>query len=709
MPVNDSLSIRIILFALFCLISLSSSAQTFSFEDIKSYPFPADLTAAKTGAKIAWTVNEQGKRNVYVAEGPTFEPVKITNYDDDSGQEISSLSVSANGNWVVYVRGGDHGSNWGDNEPVNTSFLAVPPAVEIWSVPFAGGDPKVLAAGELPVISPDSKTVAFVKGNQIWAVPVDGSGKSEALFTARGSNGQIQWSPDGSRFAFVSNRGDHSFIGVYSNKDSPLTWIAPSFHTDRSPRWSPDGNKLVFVRTPGEGGVPDSILVRRHRPWSVWTADVTGGNARKIWEAPTTLAGSLPSTHGGVNLHWAAKDRIVFLSYEDGWQHLYSIPSAGGKAMLLTPGSFMAEHISLSPDKTALLFSANTGPDPHDIDRRHAARVSVDKADMQLLTPGTGIEWAPVMCGDGNTIALLSASAQRPPLTAVLPAKGGKLKLLDEPQISKNFPTKELVTPKQVVFQAEDGFIVHGSLFQPKNKAARGPAIIYVHGGPPRQMLLGWHYSDYYTNAYATNQYLASLGFTVLAVNYRLGIGYGYEFHQPEKAGTWGVSEYKDIKAAGEWLARQEGIDPAKIGIYGGSYGGYLTAMALGRDSDLFAAGVDIHGVHDRTTGRIANLLYPDQYEKAPDAELASKIAWESSPTSTVDTWTSPVLIIHGDDDRNVRFSQSTDLVHRLEDKGVPVETMVIVDDTHHWMKHGNSLRVGKATADFFVRKLMKE
>ncbi len=219
-------------------------------------------------------------------------------------------------------------------------------------------------------------------------------------------------------------------------------------------------------------------------------------------------------------------------------------------------------------------------------------------------------------------------------------------------------------------------------------------------------MLLGWNYSDYYSNAYATNQYLVSLGYTVLVVNYRLGIGYGYEFHQAANAGTFGASEYKDIKAAGEWLARQQGVDPAKIGIYGGSYGGYLVALALGRDSKLFAAGVDIHGVHDRTVGRISDLLLPDKFERAPDAEKAAQLAWESSPTSSVDTWTSPVLIIHGDDDRNVRFSQSTDLVQRLEAKGVELETLVIVDDTHHWMRHQNSIQVGKATVNFFQRKL---
>src|SRR5918999_222104 len=108
----------------------------------------------------------------------------------------------------------------------------------------------------------------------------------------------------------------------------------------------------------------------------------------------------------------------------------------------------------------------------------------------------------------------------------------------------------------------------------------------------PRQMLLGWHYSDYYANAYAMNQYLASRGYIVLAINYRLGIGYGYEFHRPRNAGAQGASEYLDVKAAGEYLRSLPNVDPRRIGIYGGSYGGFLTALAIARDSDLFAAGV---------------------------------------------------------------------------------------------------------------------
>jgi len=693
----------------FLFQSIISQAQDFTLEAVRSYPFPSGLTASAQGARIAWVLDEQGRRNVYVVEGPAFAPRKLTAYTEDDGQEITSLSLSADGKWVVYVRGGEHGAIWDETETVNPVSDPEPPQVQLWSVPFSGGEPKALAEGDAAVISPRGDRVAFIRNGQVWEVPTDGASDEKPLFTARGACSSLEWSPDGAQLAFVSDRGGHAFVGVYTDSRTPLRWIAPSFHIDRSPRWSPDGKRLVFVRTPGAGGTPDSYLGRHHRPWSIWTADVASGKASQLWKAPATLPGSVPGTNGGVNLHWAAQDRIVFMSHHDGWPHLYSMRATGGEPLLLTKGAFMAEHISLSADRKWLLFSANTGPDKADIDRRHIARVPVDKAAMEVLTPGNGLEWSPVLTGDGATVALLTATAQRPPLPAIMGFGKGRLKVLGEDLIPATFPQKQLVTPKQVIYKAPDGVPVHAQLFEPKGGPAKKPAIIYVHGGPSRQMLLGWNYSDYYANAYAVNQYLTSLGFVVLSVNYRLGIGYGYDFHQPDSAGLTGASEYQDIRAAAIWLAEQPQVDAKRIGIYGGSYGGYLTALALGRDSGLFAAGVDIHGMSDRSSGRIRNLLAPDRFERVPDADEAARVIWESSPAASVGTWASPVLLIHGDDDRNVSFSNSIDLVRRLEAKGVPYETLVIVDDTHHWMKFSNVLRVGHATAEFFQRKLLKK
>ena len=393
----------------------------------------------------------------------------------------------------------------------------------------------------------------------------------------------------------------------------------------------------------------------------------------------------------------------MFLSNADGQAHLYSIPENGGTALLLTPGNYMAEYVTLSPDGRYLVFAGNAGSDANDIDRRHVVRVPVDRAEPKVLTPGTGLEWTPFVINDGKSIAFIGATAQRPPLPSIMPFDGGTPTWIGSERIPSDFPAT-LVTPTKVVIKSPDGLEVHSQLFN-TGGAGRKPAIIFVHGGPPRQMLLGWNYSDYYSNAYASNQYLASRGFVVLSVNYRLGIGYGRDFQQAENAGSQGASEYQDVKAAAEWLRSQPFVDPARIGIYGGSYGGFLTAMALARNSDLFAAGVDIHGVHDWTTERARGILNRDRYEEAPDAAKALETAWNSSPVSYMKTWKSPVFLIHGDDDRNVRFNQTVDLARRLTAQGVPFEELVIPDDTHHFMRHANWVRVDAATANYFERQ----
>jgi dipeptidyl aminopeptidase/acylaminoacyl peptidase len=687
---------------------------SYTLEQIKSYPFPNELTAAATGNRLVWALNERGARNVLVAEGPDFRARQLTTYRTDDGQELTSVSVSSDGRYVVYVRGGEHGSNWDDLLPVNPASAPVPPKPGLWSVPFGGGEPKLLAeGGDEPQISPRSDVVAFVKDRQLWVVPIDGSQPAKRILAAvRGEPGNPQWSPDASRIAFVSGRGDHAFIGVFANDSTPIVWLAPSTSRDGSARWSPDGTRIAFVRRPGTGGAPDSILVQRHQPWSIWTADAATGEARKLWESPKTLRGSFPTTHGGTNLHWAANGRIVFLSYMDGWPHLYSITQGGGEPLLLTPGRYMAEYVRLSPDRRFLVFAGNAGRDADDIDRRHVVRVPVDRAAPEVLTPGPGLEWTPVVTGDGNAIAFIGATAQRPPVPAVMPTNGGAIRWIGEERIPADFPTARLVVPKKVVYKAPDGIEVHAQLFdagrgtRDAGRGERRPAVVFVHGGPPRQMLLGWHYSDYYSNAYAMNQYLASKGYVVLSVNFRLGIGYGREFHHPPRGGVQGASEYQDVKAGAEYLRTLPQVDPARIGIYGGSYGGFLTALALARDSDLFAAGVDIHGVHNWTGERAQPLLAADRYEKAPDVARALEVAWQSSPVSSISTWKSPVLLIHGDDDRNVRFSQTVDLARRLAAAGVPFEELIIPDDTHHWLRHANALRVNAATAEFFDRKL---
>jgi dipeptidyl aminopeptidase/acylaminoacyl peptidase len=214
-------------------------------------------------------------------------------------------------------------------------------------------------------------------------------------------------------------------------------------------------------------------------------------------------------------------------------------------------------------------------------------------------------------------------------------------------------------------------------------------------------MLPGWHYMDYYRNAYAMNQYLASRGFVVLSINYRDGIGYGQAFRRAENQGPRGASEYQDVVAGHDFLVQQANADPARIGIWGGSYGGLLTAQALARNSDLFAAGVDFHGVHD--WAQVGKDLHGAGW--ALD-ETLHDLAYNSSPDAAVAKWRSPVLFIHGDDDRSVPFNQTTDLVQRLRVQGVHAETLVFPDEEHGFLRYATWLRAYRATAEFLERTL---
>ena len=699
--------------------TLTAAAQApFTVEQALSHPFPADLVAAPSRAAIAWTLIERGHRNIYVAEGPDFRPRKLTRYDADDGQELTNLSFSDDGRYVVYVRGGDHGSNWeadGNLQP-NPASSPVQPKMQVWSLAVAGGEPVLLGEGDAPVIAPRTRQVAFLKDRRIWIAPIDGSKPAAQLFFARGESGSPVWSPDGRALAFVSDRGTHSYIGIFTSERDPIRYLAPSTSRDTTPRWSPDGRRLAFVRQTGRAGPVPDPLVLQPQPWSLWVADVASGEARNAWTSGAALADSLPRTLGGPNLHWAAGDRLVFLSYQDGWPHLYSVAAGGGPATLLTPGRFMVEYVALSPDRRTICYNANAGVDGGDIDRRHLYKVAVDAPGPTAITSGAGIEWNPVVTADGGTLAYFSSTAQRPGVPAVMNVAGGPPRLIAEDRIPANFPSS-LVTPENVIVRAPDGTEVHCQLFRGPADAAgavggqggRKPAIVFVHGGPPRQMLLGWHYMFYYANTYALNQYLASRGFVVLSVNYRLGIGYGHDFHYPPNAGVRGASEYQDVLAAGRYLQARADVDPKRIGIWGGSYGGYLAALALGRNSDVFAAGVDIHGVHLRQPSIPVTEAPRAMLDGVGEERLKQMVdtAWRSSPVSSVPDWRSPVLLIHGDDDRNVRFEQTVDLAVRLRAKGVDVEELVIPDDIHDFLLFRNWVKVGQATGDYFEKRFL--
>jgi dipeptidyl aminopeptidase/acylaminoacyl peptidase len=577
----------------------------------------------------------------------------------------------------------------------------------------------------------------------------------QAVFD-RGEASHLTLSPDGRLLAFISTRGrgarEHSYLALFDINARKLTFPAASADNDSAPVFTPDGHDLVWLRSPfihPRAYIPERTSAT---PWSIQLLDLTTGAHRTVFTPEANKPGSvLPHmATGAPQLFWTSEDQLIFTSEADSWVHLYALdPTHPDMAPhLLTPGDFEVEDVIVGvpsaaerarfPKLKSILFASNEPScsndapaghpgrlevssgvcDPSDLDHRHVHSVKLlgAKAAMGTLRGGSGIETRPTPSADGTLLAALVSDAQHPMHPALINPDGTLTPLnADTPA---TFPAAALVAPQQVLFPSTDNLTIHGQLFLPPGVASmhrdpsrKHPALLFFHGGPRRQMLLGFPAMDYYSNAYAMNQYLASRGFIVLSVNYRGGVGYGLNFREAENYGPHGASEYNDALAAAKYLRSRADVDPARIGVWGGSYGGYFTALALARNSDLFAAGVDFHGVHEwvREDNAIDWLRSGGAFQSLAEQERIAALAHASSPMADVDKWRSPVLLIHGDNDQDVAYTQTPTLADALRARNVHVEELIFPDELHGFVLHRDWLRSYQAAADFFERTLHPE
>jgi dipeptidyl-peptidase-4 len=606
---------------------------------------------------------------------------------------------------------------------------------------------KIWGTNSNPVWSHDGRKLAFVSrrtDHGFIAVYDVATRRVTYLSPSVDFDSSPAWSADSRRIAFIRRPGtpfaqqSQEGVGGIGNPPGPAFTSARGGGAGRAGnagRGGGEGRGGNAGRAGGEGrggaaagreGDPQAAPAPAPRPGltsatfsggytlSFWVADAATGDAQEFWHnAPQDRVFTTIN-----QITWRG-DQVIFQMEPEEWTRYYAVPvrpsgpvhntgptartdvfgpvasaAPAAEPISLTPQDGQIESASYSADGKYLYYGTNAT----DIERRHIWRVATAGGTPEQITRGEAVEHDPVVLPSGK-IAVLSSDYRRPQSVAVFPAPAATAmdaaaQKVVYPVLAKEFPTEAHVKPEIVITKAPDGMDVHNQLFLPKDlrPGEKRPAIVFVHGGPVRQMLPAYHYMEVYHLFYGVNQWLASQGYIVLSVNYRGGIGYGKSFRTAPNTNARGNAEYQDVLAGGKYLQSRPDVDPKRVGIWGLSYGGLLTAQALARNSDVFIAGVDLAGVH-----LYGNSLDPEN------------LAYKSSAISAIDQWKSPVLLVHGDDDRNVNFAQTVGLVQLLRAHNVPYELYVMPDDTHETLLYKRWLPMWDRMEAFLNKYLKKD
>jgi len=542
------------------------------------------------------------------------------------------------------------------------------------------------------MFSPDNRLVLWRSGGKVMAAALiwekgrlKGVGAPQEFIT--GERAGLSFSPDGTKVAYERGHG----IEVYDFATRAAAVIPHGKDNDSGFAWSPDSKQLAFRRsapqspggqsTEGCGNYRYCGAVVSTTPWSIWVVDVTDLKPHQVWQAGAGQGSVFypmdqSYSPGQPSLFWMAGDMIAFPYEGDGWRHLYAVPVSGGDARLLTPGDGEVETAALSPDRKRVFYATNIG----DLGRRHIATVSLD-SPARTLTPGDKDQWSPIALAQG-AVGYVGAGWADPHSVSVR-LSSGKTYGAGLPRRPDGFPTKALLKPDLVEFPAADGHTAYGQLFVPEKP--NGCAIIFSHGGIRRQMLPGFHYMDAYHYLYGMNQYLAGRGCVVLSVEYRSSIMRGEAFRDAPGWGFAGNSELLDFVGAAKWLMARKDVDASRgVGIYGLSWGGYMTANALSQHSDLFKVGFDMAGVH--TSSNDDGIKY--------------------SAVGNLGSWTSPVFLAQGDDDMNVNFNEGIALARAIQTSkpGLEFRQQVLPGQTHDlYLTYEQLVQIYQEGSDFLL------
>jgi dipeptidyl aminopeptidase/acylaminoacyl peptidase len=433
-----------------------------------------------------------------------------------------------------------------------------------------------------------------------------------------------------------------------------------------APAWAPDGAQLAFLRIdPSTDAVANQFDEDPPAPFAVMLTPVSVLAPHRVWSSPGGDGFARQwRSRTTAPLAWLDGQRLALLSEHDGWQHVYALSGlSGGTSGVvtdLTPGRCEVDYADVIDTATVVVSDNCAG-----VDRRRLVRVHSETGVAVALTPANGLSIQPVAFDHGQRLVWRQAEQQ---LQTIRVLAGGR-EIAPEPPTEVPFPG---VTEESLALTAADGIVTNAQLFHPVGPGPH-PAIIFLHGGPQRQTFAAAATSAFYSRFGWMNRALAARGYVVMQVNYRSGTGQGRDFRRIRGVARNGAGELADVLAARAWLAGRPEVAGSRIGLWGDSWGGWLTALALARHSDLFRSGVVISGVYDLSETSFGPTLDPQ----------ARALAKSSSAAGWIDQWRSPVLIVHGERDNTVPVSQALEMQEALRRRHRDVTVLTFPREGH--------------------------